>query len=196
MDVPELLSFHENSLNGTFPIDLSKLSKLSKSCCFDAIRRAFVLHSPAATFCSNKLLFSRAVTILQELFRRRLVDWWAWVSIIPISYTQSFYPLLTLTEHCPIVVDLQLLDNNWSGTIPSELGLMTSLSKLIVPSYVLIVDTCSSYSGISNAIESLLLSGPSMSGTIPSEIGKLSSLGELPQRRHQGHLYGLSLTFS
>lgn len=80
-----------------------------------------------------------------------------------------------------IVAHWLLAENNWSGTIPSEVGAMTALSKSIVSSialhslFYLLHTFCLQYP--IRSTETLRLSGRNIEGAIPSEIGKLTDLG-------------------
>ena len=79
---------------------------------------------------------------------------------------------------------LDLSSNTLSGTIPSEIGLLSNLSESICRFLLspicpdMYVCSCLSCNLILNSTDTLDLSSNTLSGTIPSEIGLLSNLSE------------------
>lgn len=78
-------------------------------------------------------------------------------------------------------VAADLLHCDFSGTIPSEVGLMTVLSKFVSICFtgmsMVYLDTWLMLSFSAISTESFQISGPTMDGTIPTEIGQLTLLG-------------------
>jgi high-affinity nickel permease len=81
--------------------------------------------------------------------------------------------------------DLWLNDNSLTGTIPSEVGLMSNLgeSSVVWLLVVMIVLSCVFHCTLMlachiHSTDTLALSGNSLTGTIPSEVGLMSNLCE------------------
>ncbi len=73
------------------------------------------------------------------------------------------------------VTELNLYNNSLSGTLPSELGSLSNLQRLILESNSLSGTLPSELGSLSN-LQRLNLYNNSLSGTLPSELGSLSNL--------------------
>ena len=82
------------------------------------------------------------------------------------------------------VIELDLWDNDLSGTIPPELGNLTALMELSLGGNQL-SGTIPAALGNLTALASLGLEGNQLSGTIPTELGNLTALTKLNLRWNQ-----------
>ncbi len=82
-------------------------------------------------------------------------------------------------DRAGFVTQLQLDQNNLSGTLPAEIGALTRLKRLDMDLNWDIVGPIPAEIGDLESLEFLKLSSTGISGPVPSEIGKLANLEEL-----------------
>ncbi|HEY9623287.1 MAG TPA: DUF4347 domain-containing protein [Crinalium sp.] len=109
-------------------------------------------------------------------------DWDFSSNTPPILSVVSQWKGVSLTGNR--VSDIDLSNNNLSGTIPSELGNLANLKTLVLRQNKL-SGTISSALGQLGSLTYLNLRDNQLSGSIPSELGNLSSLQELYLYRNQ-----------
>ena len=116
---------------------------------------------------------SNARTVLMEFYEATDGANWSnntnWNTDAPLD---DWYGVLTIAGR---VVELALIGNRLSGTIPSSLGGLTNLARLELSGNQLSGTIPSSLGGLTN-LEWLRLQENQLSGTIPSSLGGLTNL--------------------
>jgi Leucine-rich repeat (LRR) protein len=92
-----------------------------------------------------------------------------WLSNSPI---RTWYGVTVVGDN---ITEIRLKKNNLTGTIPSELGQLTSMKYLSLDTNKLSGNIPSQLGNLSN-LEYLYLSGNQLTGTIPAELGNLNKV--------------------
>jgi hypothetical protein len=155
------LVLDSNSLTGTIPSELGLLTKLGESsvvwllvvmivlsCVFSLYSHACLsfFHSTAWLDLSGNSLtgtIPTEIALLSNLCESSVV----WLLVVMIVLSCVFHCTLMLACHIHSTAYLDLSDNSLTGTIPSEVGLMSNLSEssvvwLLVVMIVLCVFHC------------------------------------------------------
>lgn len=129
----EVISLYENSLNGTFPNELVGLTNLRESNVANNSnlnvihwfwRHNISLFVATVTFRINQNGFVGTVPSGIGL----LTNLCKWMVVILSSCATIVHPSIILSS--PFNKDVLFLhENTWTGTIPTEIGLLTGLSK-------------------------------------------------------------------
>jgi hypothetical protein len=195
----DTLHLYNNSLTGTFPSEIALMSNLGElsvvwllvvmivfSCNFHCtLMLACHIHSTVDLDLSDNSLTGTIpcqIALLSNLSKSSVV----WLLVVMIVLSCVSHCTLMLACHIHSTAYLVLDSNSLTGTIPSEVGLLSKLSESSVVwlLVVMIVLSCVFFIVLScllvifHSTDALYLSRNSLTGTIPSEVGLMSNLGE------------------
>jgi hypothetical protein len=187
-----------SGLTGTIPSEVSLLTKLSElsviwflvvmivlSCVFHCtLMLACHIHSTAyldLSFNSLRGTIPSQIALMSNLSESSVV----WFLVAMIVSSRVFHCTLILACHIHSTAYLDLDSNSLTGTIPSEVGLMSNLgeSSVVWLLVVMIVLSCVFHCTLMltcNFFSTawLFLWRNSLTGTIPSEVGLLMKLSK------------------
>ncbi len=191
----EWLYLGGNELSGTIPPELGNLTNLKRlhlggndlSGCVSAVLR-YVLDSdlprPGLPYCdassARNVATDRAVIdrkTLEAFYRATGGEDWDnrgnWLSDAPLGFWHG-----VSTDSNGQVIELRLLFNELSGSIPAELGNLANLKRLYLLGNELSGSIPAELGNLTN-LERLHLGHNELSGSIPAELGNLTNLAGL-----------------
>ena len=151
----------ENELNGTIPIEVGQLTNLGK-CIDKALLHRFVLRW-------NVVIIVSVLPPIDGSIARHLLTHFFFFNIVVLVL------VLVGVPHCVAEVQLWLSGNILTGTIPSEIGSLTSLRSLWLKD-LLLHGTIPSQIGNCRSMYDVRLSLNNLGGTIPNELYGLPGL--------------------
>ena len=170
----ETLDVHDNALTGTLPADFASLSNLS-------VRKNLLTGSISSAFTKSQTLIEFIVGDNLNLTLSRDQPFFSGTQLRSLDLNGvNFYTGTVPTELWLLtnLVGLSFRDMELNGTFPSELFELTKLQVLVMPGNRLTGTLPTGFGAMLN-LEELELSSNSFNGTIPSEVGELPRILEL-----------------
>ena len=195
-DLTELLTLDlsGNHLTGSIPAEYGKLTNLVTLCLNDNLLAGEVpvevfnlpnlvtLKLSGNQFTSSTVALSDRDILVEFYNATDGANWLSntnWLSEEPLGTWHG-----VTTNDMGRVTDLDLRDNQMSGVIPTELGQLKNLNRLIL-SYNYVTGPIPSNLGQLPSLRILWLAGNQLTGSIPAELGQLSALEDLSLQDNQ-----------
>jgi hypothetical protein len=100
------------------------------------------------------------------------------LNVISLSNNELEGPFFQYLSSWPMLETIDIQSTSLSGSIPTEIGLLTKLVSLLAPLTRLQGTIPSELALLSNTLTYVSLGGPNLEGTLPASLGDLTLLGK------------------